>query len=220
MHGVRIIDCSIALTGPYALALLADQGADVVKIERPGFGDIARYVGVSVNGTSALYTVCNRGKRSIAIDLQKPEARDIVLRLAAGADVFVENYRPGVLERLGLGYDALAAENERLVYASLTGFGAVGPYAGKSAYDTVIQAYGGFGANQADPETGEPRFLNQTAADKVTSMYAVQAITAALFAASAAASGNTSRSRCSTPWCRSSGPTRPATRCSSTPTGA
>jgi crotonobetainyl-CoA:carnitine CoA-transferase CaiB-like acyl-CoA transferase len=182
MHGVRIIDCSIALTGPYALALLADQGADVVKIERPGFGDIARYVGVSVNGTSALYTVCNRGKRSIAIDLQKPEAREIVLRLAAGADVFVENYRPGVLERLGLGYDALAAENERLVYASLTGFGAVGPYAGKSAYDTVIQAYGGFGANQADPETGEPRFLNQTAADKVTSMYAVQAITAALFA--------------------------------------
>jgi crotonobetainyl-CoA:carnitine CoA-transferase CaiB-like acyl-CoA transferase len=182
MHGVRIIDCSIALTGPYALALLGDQGADVVKIERPGFGDIARYVGVSVNGTSALYTVCNRGKRSIAIDLQKPEARDIVLRLAAGADVFVENYRPGVLERLGFGYDALAAENERLVYASLTGFGAVGPYAGKSAYDTVIQAYGGFGANQADPETGEPRFLNQTAADKVTSMYAVQAITAALFA--------------------------------------
>jgi crotonobetainyl-CoA:carnitine CoA-transferase CaiB-like acyl-CoA transferase len=182
MHGVRIIDCSIALTGPYALALLADQGADVVKIERPGFGDIARYVGVSVNGTSALYTVCNRGKRSIAIDLQKPEARDVVLRLAAGADVFVENYRPGVLERLGLGYDALAAENERLVYASLTGFGAVGPYSGKSAYDTVIQAYGGFGANQADPETGEPRFLNQTAADKVTSMYAVQAITAALFA--------------------------------------
>jgi crotonobetainyl-CoA:carnitine CoA-transferase CaiB-like acyl-CoA transferase len=179
---VRIIDCSIALTGPYALALLADQGADVVKIERPGFGDIARYVGVSVNGTSALYTMCNRGKRSIAIDLHHERGRDIVLRLAQGADVFVENYRPAVLERLGLGYDALSAENERLVYASLTGFGPTGPYAGKSAYDTVIQAYGGFGVNQADPDTGEPRFLNQTAADKVTSMYAVQAITAALFA--------------------------------------
>jgi crotonobetainyl-CoA:carnitine CoA-transferase CaiB-like acyl-CoA transferase len=182
MHGVRIVDCSIALTGPYALALLADQGADVVKIERPGFGDIARYVGVSVNGTSALYTMCNRGKRSIAIDLHRPEARDVVLRMARGADVFVENYRPGVMERLGLGYDALSAVNERLVYASLTGFGPTGPYAGKSAYDTVIQAYGGFGANQADPDTGEPRFLNQTAADKVTSMFAVQAITAALFA--------------------------------------
>jgi crotonobetainyl-CoA:carnitine CoA-transferase CaiB-like acyl-CoA transferase len=179
---VRIIDCSIALTGPYALALLADQGADVVKIERPGFGDIARYVGVSVNGTSALYTMCNRGKRSIAIDLHHERGRDIVLRLAQDADVFVENYRPGVLERLGLGYDALSGENDRLVYASLTGFGPTGPYAGKSAYDTVIQAYGGFGVNQADPDTGEPRFLNQTAADKVTSMYAVQAITAALFA--------------------------------------
>src|SRR6185295_1523321 len=109
MRGIRIIDCSIALTGPYALALLADQGADVVKVERPGFGDIARYVGVSVNGTSALYTVCNRGKRSIAIDLQQGEGRDLVLRLARDADVFVENYRPGVLERLGLGYDALSA---------------------------------------------------------------------------------------------------------------
>jgi crotonobetainyl-CoA:carnitine CoA-transferase CaiB-like acyl-CoA transferase len=182
LGGVRVIDCSIALTGPYALALLADQGADVVKIERPGFGDIARYVGVSVNGTSALFTMCNRGKRSIAIDLHADEGRDVVVRLARDADVFVENYRPGVLERLGLGYEELSGVNDRLVYASLTGFGPIGPYAGKSAYDTVIQAYGGFGANQADPETGEPRFLNQTAADKVTAMYAVQAITAALFA--------------------------------------
>jgi crotonobetainyl-CoA:carnitine CoA-transferase CaiB-like acyl-CoA transferase len=182
LDGIRIIDCSIALTGPYAIALLADQGADVVKVERPGFGDIARYVGVSVNGTSALYTMCNRGKRSIAIDLHTDEGRDIVMRLARDADVFVENYRPGVLERLGLGYDSLAATNDQLIYASLTGFGPAGPYAGKSAYDTVIQAYGGFGANQADPETGEPRFLNQTAADKVTAMFAVQAITAALFA--------------------------------------
>jgi crotonobetainyl-CoA:carnitine CoA-transferase CaiB-like acyl-CoA transferase len=186
---VRVIDCSIALTGPYALALLADQGADVVKIERPGFGDIARYVGVAVNGTSALYTVCNRGKRSIAIDLHTDEGRDVAMRLASDADVFVENYRPGVLERLGLGYDVLASTNERLVYASLTGFGPTGPYAGKSAYDTVIQAYGGFGANQADPETGEPRFLNQTAADKVTAMFAAQAITAALFARERTARG-------------------------------
>jgi len=189
LEGVRVIDCSIALTGPYALALLADQGADVVKVERPGFGDIARYVGVSVNGTSALYTMCNRGKRSIAIDLHTVEGREVVVRLARDADVFVENYRPGVLERLGLGYDALAAENDRLVYASLTGFGPVGPYAGKSAYDTVIQAYGGFGANQADPDTGEPRFLNQTAADKVTAMFAVQAITAALYARERSARG-------------------------------
>ena len=111
LHGIRVIDCSIALTGPYAVALLADQGADVVKVERPGFGDIARYVGVSVNGTSALYTMCNRGKRSIAIDITKPEGRDVVVKLAEGADVFIENFRPGVLDRAGLGYDALAAAN-------------------------------------------------------------------------------------------------------------
>jgi len=189
LDGIRIIDCSIALTGPYAIALLADQGADVVKVERPGFGDIARYVGASVNGTSALYTMCNRGKRSIAIDLHAPEGRDLVLRLAHDADVFIENYRPGVLERLGLGPTVLAAANPALVYASLTGFGPSGPYAGKSAYDTVIQAYGGFGVNQADPDTGEPRFLNQTAADKVTAMFAVQSITAALFARERGAGG-------------------------------
>jgi len=182
LEGVRILDLSIALTGPYAVALLADQGADVVKIERPGFGDIARYVGVAVNGTSALYTVCNRGKRSIALDVHSDAGRDVARRLARDVDVVVQNYRPGVVERLGIGYDALAAENPDLIYASLSGFGPDGPYAKKGAYDTVIQAYGGLAANQADPETGDPRFLNQTVADKVTALFASQAITAALFA--------------------------------------
>jgi crotonobetainyl-CoA:carnitine CoA-transferase CaiB-like acyl-CoA transferase len=182
MQGIRIVDLSIALTGPYAVALLADQGADVVKVERPGFGDIGRYVGVSVNGMSALYQMCNRGKRGIAVDVHAEEGRDIVRRLAAGADVVVQNFRPGVVERLGIGPDDLLAVNDRLIYVSLSGFGPVGPYAHKGAYDTVIQAYGGFAANQADAESGEPRFLNQTAADKVTALYAAQAITAALLA--------------------------------------
>lgn len=177
-----MVDLSIALTGPYAVALLADQGAEVVKVERPGFGDIGRYIGVAVNGTSALYTMCNRGKRSVALDMGRDEGRDIVRMLARDADVFVQNFRPGVVERLGLGYDDLATDNPGLVYASLSGFGPEGPYAGKSAYDTVIQSYGGLAANQADPDTGTPRFLNQTAADKVTALYASQAITAALFA--------------------------------------
>jgi crotonobetainyl-CoA:carnitine CoA-transferase CaiB-like acyl-CoA transferase len=144
---------------------------------------------VAVNGTSALFTMCNRGKRSIAIDITRPEGRDVVLRLAADADVFIENFRPGVLDRAGLGYEALAEANSAIVYASLTGFGPEGPYAHKSAYDTVIQAYGGFAANQTDPDTGEPRFLNQTAADKVTAMFAAQAITAALFARERGAGG-------------------------------
>ena len=182
LSGVRIVDLSIALTGPYAVALLADQGAEVVKVERPGIGDIGRWVGVSVNGMSALYQVCNRGKRSIAIDAQREEGRDIVARLVATADVVVQNFRPGVMERIGLGYDQLSAGRDDLIYVSLSGFGDVGPYASKGAYDTVIQAYGGIAVNQADAESGEPRFLNQTMADKVTALYAAQAVTAALFA--------------------------------------
>jgi crotonobetainyl-CoA:carnitine CoA-transferase CaiB-like acyl-CoA transferase len=182
MHGIKVIDMSIALTGPYAAALLADQGADVVKVERPGMGDIARWVGVSVNGVSALFHMCNRGKRGISVDLHRPEGQELVRRLVTAADVFVQNFRPGVAERLGLGYADLAAVNPDLIYMSISGFGPTGPYAHKGAYDTVIQAYGGLAVNEADATTGDPRFLNQTGADKITAMYAVQALTAALFA--------------------------------------
>jgi crotonobetainyl-CoA:carnitine CoA-transferase CaiB-like acyl-CoA transferase len=184
MAGIRVLDISIALTGPYAAALLADQGAEVIKIERPGIGDIARYVGVAVNGMSSLYLVCNRGKRSVAVDMQQPAGADIVRRLAAEADVVIQNFRPGVMDRLGLGYDDIAAVNPDVVYASLSGFGSEGPYRDRSAYDTVIQAYAGFAANQADTDHGTPSFLRQTAADKVTALFATQAITAALFARS------------------------------------
>jgi crotonobetainyl-CoA:carnitine CoA-transferase CaiB-like acyl-CoA transferase len=182
LQGIRILDLSIAATGPLACSLLADQGAEVIKVERPGIGDIGRWVGVSVNGMSALYAACNRGKRCIAVDVQTDDGRDIVRRLAQDADVFVQNFRPGTLDRHGLGYDDLRVGHDDLVYVSLSGFGAVGPYADKSAYDTVIQAYGGFGANQADPADGIPVFLRQTAADKVTAFTAAQAITAALLA--------------------------------------
>jgi len=184
LAGVKVLDISIALTGPYAVALMADQGAEVIKVERPGIGDIARYVGVSVNGMSALYLVCNRGKRSISVDIQTPEGLDIVRKLAAEADVVVENFRPDVMDRLGLGYEDIKAINADVVYASLSGFGAEGPYSTRSAYDTVIQAYGGIAMNQADSEDGAPTFLRQTVADKVTALYASQAITAALFARS------------------------------------
>ncbi len=182
LAGIRVLDLSIAVTGPYAVSLLADQGAEVIKVERPGIGDIGRYVGVAVNGMSSLFLVCNRGKRSIAVDLQNPEGVAIVRRLAADADVIVENFRPGVMDRLGLGYADVTKDNPDVVYASLSGFGSEGPYRDRSAYDTVMQAYAGFAANQADPDDGIPQFLRQTAADKVTSLYASQAITAALFA--------------------------------------
>jgi crotonobetainyl-CoA:carnitine CoA-transferase CaiB-like acyl-CoA transferase len=182
MDGVRVLDLSIALTGPYAVALLADQGAEVVKVERPGIGDIARWVGVAVNGMSSLYLVCNRGKRSIAVDFHEPDGIDIVRSLAAQSDVVVQNFRPGVMDRLGLGYHDLRSLNPDIVYASLSGFGSTGPYRDRSAYDTVGQAYGGFATNQADPFDDVPVFLRQTAADKVTALYASQAITAALYA--------------------------------------
>jgi len=189
LGGTRILEFAIALTGPYATALLADQGAEVVKVERPGIGDIARWIGVSVNDMSAFFVVCNRGKRSIVLDLHQPEGAAIALRLAAESDVVIENFRPGVMDKLGLGYEHVRALNPDVVYASLTGFGSEGPYRDRSAYDTAIQAYGGFATNQADPENGLPVFLRQTAADKVTALYACQAITAALLARANGAGG-------------------------------
>jgi crotonobetainyl-CoA:carnitine CoA-transferase CaiB-like acyl-CoA transferase len=189
LEGIRILDLSIALTGPYAAALLGDQGAEVVKVERPGIGDLARWVGVSVNGVSALYQACNRGKRCIAVDISTPDGQELVRRLAADCDVFIQNSRPGAMERAGLGWDDLSAGRDDLVYLSLSGFGSEGPYAGHGAYDTVIQAYAGLASNQADPEIGEPVFIRQTAADKITAMYAVQAITAALLARERGAGG-------------------------------
>jgi len=187
LAGVKVLDLSIAATGPYACTLLADQGADVIKVERPGFGDIGRYVGVAHGGISALFHACNRGKRSVTIDPHSPEGRDLVLRLAADADVFVQNFRPGVVERLGIGYADVQAVNPNVVYVSITGFGPDGPYAHKGAYDTVIQAYAGIAASQREilPDgtvDDQPRFVKQTVADKVTALYASQAITAALYA--------------------------------------
>lgn len=182
LHGINVLELSIAATGPYAVALLADQGAEVIKVERPGIGDLARWVGASHNGVSALFLVCNRGKRSIAIDITTPRGADLVRSIARDADVVVQNYRPGVLDRHGLGYADIQALNPEVIYASISGFGPDGPYADKSAYDTVIQSYAGLASNQADTDTGRPVYLKQTAADKITALYACQAITAALFA--------------------------------------
>ncbi len=189
MAGIKVVDCSIALAGPWVGAILADQGADVIKVERPGIGDIARYIGVAVNGMSALYQAGNRGKRCIALDVQTPSGGAVMRELIAKADVFIQNFRPGVMERLGLGYETLSATHPDLVYVSVSGFGPDGPYAAKSAYDTVIQAYAGLASSQADPNDGVPVFLRQTAADKITALTAAQAVTAALFARARGAGG-------------------------------
>ena len=189
MDGIRIVELSVALTGPLAVGMLVDQGAQAVKIEQPGSGDQGRYIGVSSGGISALFQICNRGKRSVAVDCRDPRGRDIVLELTRGADVFVQNMRPGVAERLGVGYEDVAAANPDIVYASLSGFGPDGPYAHRRAYDSVLQAQAGVVASQTGANDESPTFLRQAVADKVTAYTACQAITAALFARERGAGG-------------------------------
>lgn len=182
MAGVRVLELGTAIAGPWASAILADQGAEVIKVETPGFGDILRYVGASRNGVSAIFHGTNRGKRSIAIDVKRPEGLELVKRLVADADVLLHNFRPGVAERLGLGYADVRAVNEQIVYISVTGFGHTGPYAAKRAYDNVIQAFSGLAMTQADLTTGEPQQAYHALADKLTALTASQAVAAALFA--------------------------------------
>ncbi len=189
LDGIRIVEMCVAVTGPLAVTLLVDQGAEAVKVEEPRYGDQGRYVGVASGGISALFQMCNRGKRSVAVDCTHPQGRDIVLNLAAGADVFVQNMRPGVVERLGLGHGDVSARNPDIVYASLSGFGPEGPYAHRRVYDSVIQAQAGLVGNQTGINDESPRFLRQAAADKITAYTAAQAITAALLARERGASG-------------------------------
>jgi crotonobetainyl-CoA:carnitine CoA-transferase CaiB-like acyl-CoA transferase len=181
LTGVRVLDFASALAAPWAAGILADQGADVIKIERPTKGDLARTSGTCHNGVSAMFHLANRGKRSIVLDLRQEEGRSIAVELARTADVVVQNFRPGVAERLGVGYEQLRAHNEQLIFVAVTGFGPTGPYGDRAAFDSVIQAASGMCDSQSQP--GEPpRFIEQTIADKVASMAAAQAVVAALFA--------------------------------------
>ncbi|HQR02763.1 MAG: CoA transferase [Proteobacteria bacterium] len=180
--GVRVIELASALAAPGAGAVLADQGADVIKIEPPGAGDILRYMGTSKHGVSGLFQHYNRGKRSLALNLKHPEGMDILRRLISGADVLLHNFRPGVAERLGMGYAAMKVIRPELIYVSVTGFGHEGPYAQKAAWDNVVQAFAGVAHSQPNAETGEPTQYYQIFADKLTALNAAQAIGAALFA--------------------------------------
>lgn len=188
-HGVRVIEVASALAGPGATAVLADQGADVIKIEPPGMGDILRYMGATRNGVSGIFQHYNRGKRSIALNLKHPEGLAIVHRLVADADVILHNFRPGVAERLGVGYDTLKVLQPSLIHVAVSGFGHAGPYAQKPAYDNVVQAFSGVAHSQANVETGEPTQYHQIFADKLTALTASQAIGAALFARERGAGG-------------------------------
>jgi crotonobetainyl-CoA:carnitine CoA-transferase CaiB-like acyl-CoA transferase len=181
LQGIRIVDLSAVVSGPMAVGILADQGADVIKIEAPK-GDLTRVIGPSTCDLSALFTCINRGKRSIVLDLKHTDGAAVLRDLVAQADVLVENFRPGAMDRLGFSYAAMSALNPRLVYLSIAGFGHTGPYSGFRVYDPVIQAVSGFADAHPNPETGEPQLLQTLLCDKITALTAAQSITAALHA--------------------------------------
>ncbi len=182
LEGVKVLDLSVMISGPLAAMMLADQGAEVIKVESPGLGDIMRFLGSSKGGMTGIFANNNRGKRSIVVDLKQPAGVDVVRQLAADADVLIQNFRPGAMGRLGLGYDELAELNPDLIYTSISGYGPDGPYAGRRVYDNVIQAASGLASVQSDPVTGEPALFRTLLCDKTTAYTAAQAITAALFA--------------------------------------
>lgn len=179
LAGVRVLDLSRVLSGPFAGRLLADLGADVVKLEPPE-GDVTRLWGDVRHGLSGFYTQQNVGKRNVCVDLKAPGGADLALRLATVADVVVENFRPGVLARLGLGWEALSAANPRLVLLSISGFGQTGPYANRQAYAPVIHAESGLMARQAERDGTFPADPMYSIADTVSGLHGLVGVLAAL----------------------------------------
>jgi crotonobetainyl-CoA:carnitine CoA-transferase CaiB-like acyl-CoA transferase len=188
LAGIRVVDATAVVLGPYASQILADMGADVIKLEPPE-GDMARHIPpMRSPAMGATFLTTNRNKRSLALDLKAPGAHAALLRLVAGADVFLHNMRAAAIERLGLTYARLRQANARLVYCSAWGFGHDGPYAGQPAYDDIIQALSG----AADLETrlhGVPGYMPSLVADKVTGLTAAYAVAMALFARERSGSG-------------------------------
>ncbi|WP_425088351.1 CaiB/BaiF CoA transferase family protein [Stappia sp.] len=179
LDGLRVIDFSRVLAGPYCTAMFADLGADVIKIESPQ-GDDYRHIGPFRDGESLLFQAVNRGKRSIALDLKDPEAIRAVRALCRTADLVVENFRPGVMERLGLGPDALRADNPRLVYLSVSGFGQSGPNVARPAYDIIVQAMSGLMHVTGEPD-GPPTMIGEALGDVAGGLFAAWGAMVALF---------------------------------------
>jgi crotonobetainyl-CoA:carnitine CoA-transferase CaiB-like acyl-CoA transferase len=180
LDGIRIIDLTSMLSGPWATMILGDQGADVIKVEEPRAGDHTRAYGNRRNGFSASFLNLNRNKRSIAIDLKTPQGVELLKRLCESADVFVQNFRPGVVERLGIDEAAIRKLAPSIIYVSISGFGEKGPYAQKPVYDPIVQAFSGLTTVQAGADDRRPRLIRTVLPDKLTAMTAAQAIAAAL----------------------------------------
>ena len=181
LSGVRVLDLTRALAGPYCTLMLGDYGADVIKIEIPGRGDDTRQWGPPfIRGESAYFLSINRNKRSLTLNLKEPVGRDIFMKLAKDADVVVENFTPGVADRLGIDYEAVKGVNPKIVYASISGFGQTGPYRKKPAYDQMMQGLGGIMSLTGEPD-GEPQKMGIALTDIGAGMLAAYAITVALF---------------------------------------
>lgn len=180
LNGVTVIDLTRVLAGPYCTMVLADLGARVIKVERPGTGDDSRAFGPFVEGKSAYFMSINRGKESIALDLKADSDRQLFESLLEGADVLVENFRAGAMERLGYGWEALHPRFPRLVYAACSGFGHTGPYAGRPAYDLVVQAMGGIMSLTGHPG-GPPTRVGSSIGDIVAGLFTAIGIGGALY---------------------------------------
>ncbi len=179
LAGIKVADFGQIVSGPMAALWLADQGAEVIKIEAPE-GDPMRYLGPGREEMSAIYIAVNRGKRCEVLDLQHADSRPRLCEILAWADVLIQNFRPGVADRLGLGWDAARAINRRLIYCAISGYGDDGPYAGLRVYDPIVQATTGLAAVQG-VASGQPTLMGTLVADKTTALTAAQAITAALY---------------------------------------
>jgi len=178
LEGVTVVELSTMITASLAAMMAAEQGARVIKVEPMDQGDPMRYIGTNKGGDSGLFANCNRGKEALRLDLKAAEGARVVARLAETADVLISNYRPGVLDRYGLGSEALRQANPRLIYVAITGFGREGPMSGAPAYDPVVQAQAGVAAVQG---TEHPAFIRNLVCDKITAYTACQALTAALY---------------------------------------
>lgn len=189
LAGIRVLDLSRVLAGPYCTALLADLGAEIIKLEPPA-GDDYRHIGPFRDGESALFTLNNRGKQSLVLDLKDPADLATARAIASRVDVVVENFRPGVAARLGLGAEALRAENPRLIYCSISGFGQDGPFRDLPAYDLVVQAMSGLMAGTGE-EGGAPLKTGESVADLIAGLFASWSIMAALVGRNASGQGAT-----------------------------
>lgn len=182
LDGIRIVDFTTMIAGPYATMILADQGADVIKIEAPIRSDHVRRAGDGQRHFSTAFLNNNRNKRSLSVDVKVEAGRELMLKLTKDADVFVQNFRPGVMSRLGIDEPQLRTVNPGLIYGSMSGWGESGPYAHKPVYDPIIQAISGLASVQAGSDQARPRLIRTILPDKLTGITAAQAVTAALVA--------------------------------------